>query len=289
MRKAILLGLWVACCTSRREETGHPQQAPVVESTRRDTAQRKDYALVRVADGVYVEQFDSTNTDQNPYIENRYTQNNQVYRAGHAFTYSYQYRDTLGQPYYSKSTKDGWAFVPADRADAQTLKQVIIRVEPGGMGADYNQTVVSYHYPPNLDHSASGVIENEKNIWMHPPRDGLFRVLELNPFPFIQAPYRVGNQWNWELSIGSHWGDTRWKEWQGTITNRYQYRISGHQQIETRLGTLPCWEVTSTAQSELGKTGLIAYFNPEHGFVRLNYTNIDGSRLVMELIEHQEK
>lgn len=234
--------------------------------------------------GIYVEQFDSTQTDQN-----RYNQNNHIYQVGHCFTYCYQYKDAVGKPYYSKSTKDGWAFVAADQVDGQTIKQVIIRVQPGGMGEDYNQTVVSYHYPPNLDYSASGIIENEQNLWMHPPRDGLFRILELNPFPFIQAPYQVGNQWHWQLSIGSHWSDKRWKEWQDRITNRYHYRISGNKPMKTKLGTLACWEVTATAQSELGKTGLIAYFNQEHGFVELNYTNIDGSQLLLKLIEHKEK
>jgi hypothetical protein len=287
MRKAILLSLsvwWVVCCTSRRQEISQQPEDTTAQAVPPPTAPNKDYALVRVENGIYVEQFDSTQTDAD-----RYNQNNRIYRVGHSFTYSYEYQDTTGRRYHSKSTWDGWAFVPVERTDPQTIKQVIIRVQPGGMGDDYNQTVISYHYPPNPISGSSGVIENERNVWMHPPRDGLFRILELNPFPFIQAPYRTGNQWRWELGIGSQWGDKRWKEWEGRITNGYQYRITGRKEIRSKLGTLLCWEVTAEAQSELGKTALLAYFNEEHGFVQLDYTNIDGSRLFMELVAHGKK
>jgi hypothetical protein len=37
------------------------------------------------------------------------------------------------------------------------------------------------------------------------------------------------------------------------------------------------------AESELGKTYLTSYFNETYGFVRLEYINIDGSTLNIEL------
>ena len=41
----------------------------------------------------------------------------------------------------------------------------------------------------------------------------------------------------------------------------------------------------STATSRLGETHLTALFHPKYGFVKLDYTNIDGSRTVLELTE----
>jgi len=120
---------------------------------------------------------------------------------------------------------------------------------------------------------------------MHPPRDKYFRILELNPFPFIQAPYEIGNTWDWSLTIGSSWGDKRWKTWEGNITNTYQYEITDKRMIKTDMGKIECFEVQSTASSRIGSTQLVALFSPIYGFVSLDYTNIDSSRTLLELVE----
>ncbi len=154
---------------------------------------------------------------------------------------------------------------------------------------DYSQSIILYEYYTDQGSESynemTGVIENVQNIWMHPPRTVLFRILELNPFPFIQRPYEAGNKWSWELSIGSPWGDNRWKTWEGRILNEMEYEITGLKKMPSRLGMLECWEVIATAKSELGKTSLKAYFHEQHGFVKLDYTNIDGSSVVLDLEE----
>ncbi|MDF1546290.1 MAG: hypothetical protein P1P88_00620 [Bacteroidales bacterium] len=158
---------------------------------------------------------------------------------------------------------------------------------------DYNQTVISYKYPQvNGDRkfsSSTGVIENEKNVWMHPPRDRFFRILEINPFPFIQAPYEIGNKWNWSLGIGSFWGDERWKNWNESIENQYDYEIVGKEKIKLEIGEVECYIIESIARSSIGQTRLTAYFNMEIGFVKLDYTNIDSTRTVLELIDFEKK
>jgi hypothetical protein len=108
--------------------------------------------------------------------------------------------------------------------------------------------------------------------------------LEINPFPFIQKPYLKGNKWYWSLEIGSYWSDYRWKEWNGMIENKYTYEIvDTNSIIHTPLGELNCYKIDSYAESELGKTCLTSYFNETYGFVRLDYINIDGSILNIEL------
>ena len=153
---------------------------------------------------------------------------------------------------------------------------------------NYYQTAISYQFEENTPFSMSGVIENEANIWMHPPRDQYFRILELNPFPYIKAPYDVGTKWNWKLQVGSQWGDERWKTWEGNIENSYQYQITAKKMISTPFGELKCLVVESTAKSRLGETSLTAYFHEKYGFVKLDYTNIDQSKTQLELVKHSE-
>jgi hypothetical protein len=245
-----------------------------------------DYKLIQ-EDGIDVELFDSTNVD-----ENRFNSNNIIYKVGNKFKYSYEYNSTANEGYLFKITDEGWKFVKLTDQDSATVKFVIIKVLNGNPMSkhipDYNQTSVSYKLENETTFSMSGIIENENNVWIHPPRDKFFRILELNPFPFIKAPYEIGTVWDWTLRIGSQWGDKRWKTWEGVIINQYKYEITDKRMITTEFGEIECFVIESDAISSIGETELKAFFNPKYGFVRLNYLNIDGSKTNLELIEYSE-
>ncbi|WP_109097531.1 hypothetical protein [Aquimarina sp. AU58] len=252
----------------------------------------KDYKLIK-EEGVFVEVFDSTNVKHT-----RYTDNNNVYRKKLEFIYSYEHITKNNSKYYFKEDssidgwKNSWKFVSADSIDENTILKVKIKIKEGlepmiQYEPDYNQTVAQYSYLTKDELSAfnsiSGIIENEKNVWMHPPRDKYFRILELNPFPYIQTPFEVGNKWNWSLKIGSNWGDKRWLAWEGGIENKYVYEITGKKKINTPFGKLECYTIDATATSRLGETKLTSLFNTEYGFIKLLYTNIDGSKTTLQL------
>ena len=58
--------------------------------------------------------------------------------------------------------------------------------------------------------------------------------------------------------------------------------------LKTNFGTLTCYVTEAKAVNLHSKPGyLTSYFNEQYGFVKLEYTNIDGSRLVIELVEFQ--
>jgi hypothetical protein len=243
----------------------------------------RNYTLIQDDDGIWVEKFDSTITD-----EDRYNHNNVIYKVGRSFRYTYQYIDANGVERKFIDYGESWEFSTPD--DASAVQDVTISVLNGlepmiNNNPDYNQTVLRYEYTNGNWSSSSGAIENEKNVWIHPPRDNLFRVLEFNPFPYIQTPYEKGNSWKWDLTIGSGWGDERWKIFEGSIHNAYDYTIADVVNKPTPLGELTCYKIESTATSRIGSTYLEAYFNESFGFVTLDYTNIDGSKLLMELIE----
>ncbi len=246
--------------------------------------QTKNYQLV-VEDGIFVEKFDSIITD-----DNKYNENNIVFKVGTEFKYAYQYISPENETYLFKLTNSDWEFVKPTESDSLTVKHITIKAlnrNPMGQRMpDYNQTNLSYKLDKKASFSMSGVIENENNIWMHPPRQNLFRILELNPFPYIKAPYEVGTQWNWQLKIGSNWGDERWKTWEGVIENLYDYKITAKEKLQTKLGILDCFKIESTATSEIGETSLTSYFHEKYGFVKLNYINIDGSKTILELVAH---
>jgi hypothetical protein len=128
-----------------------------------------------------------------------------------------------------------------------------------------------------LSTEETGAIENEMNVWIHPPRNDFFKILEINPY--IKTPYQARTKWNWSLEIGDHWSDKRWLEWKGDIENQYNYEIKGKKNIVTKLGNLECYVVYAQANSRICKTELVSYFNPKFGFVKLEYTNIVTQKL----------
>lgn len=246
-------------------------------------------------DGITGEKIDKTKT----YDEN-INANNIIYSMGRKFTYSYYYQNKKGEKFLIKKGKEilqpegytisDWEFVDIQKQDGQTVDKLLLQASAGNPFTDiqgYNQTAISYEYlmkngePFTME--TTGAVENEMNVWIHPPRGSFFEILELNPFPYIKAPYKIGTKWNWKLNIGEHWSDKRWLEWKGSIENIYEYEIVGKKSISTKLGSLECFIINSKARSRIGETELLSYFSPVFGFVKLEYKNIDGTKTILEL------
>ena len=243
----------------------------------------------------------------------RYTEDNQVYRAGNEYTFAFRYFNPQGEERFMRVYKEAVRkpeineqgdtsyytllyarYMLVDTFDEDScIRQYTVRINPSNIGygfsPDYDQTVEVFEFwlkngARPFDVSASGIVENERNIWMHPPRSLLLSILELNPFPYIKFPAKKGLKWKWKLTIGSQWGDPLWKEWEGAIVNRYRYNIVDTScSLSTALGTLNCVRVEASAKSRIGKTGLTAYYNEKYGFVKFDYINIDGSKIVIDL------
>jgi hypothetical protein len=132
--------------------------------------------------------------------------------------------------------------------------------------------------------SSVGAIETKEEFWVHPPRYGPYRILELNPFPHIKLPAVSGRTWEWEVYPPEMYADPSWASWQGILRVKFRYLLGGITQLATPLGSLSCYRVQARGSSKLGTTTLEAYFHPTYGFVRLNYHNIDASRVQLELV-----
>ncbi|BDX38718.1 hypothetical protein CYCD_20730 [Tenuifilaceae bacterium CYCD] len=216
-----------------------------------------------------------------------------TYRRGTEITFSYKYTDRNGkQQYFVVNNGNSWDFTSVGNS-SESVKDFKLRVLNSNM--NYNdpkhyQVEISYIIEKKGARThTTGLIENEKNIWLHPPRQFLFQILELNPFPFIKYPLQIGRTWSWELEIGDQWGDKRWKEWSGDIMNKCQYKISGKETLNTAVGSLECYVVESEAKSELGTTKLTSYFNEQFGFVKLMYTNINSSTIEINIQRVQQQ
>ncbi len=82
----------------------------------------------------------------------------------------------------------------------------------------YSETVVAQNIRAEkvAANTKTLLVENEKNIWLTPPRNFLFKTLELSPYPFIMFPADQRRPWRWDRKISDKWSNPRWLDWKGT-------------------------------------------------------------------------
>ena len=139
------------------------------------------------------------------------------------------------------------------------------------------QTEVNIIFSTDLANipSWTGIVENSKNLWIHPPRGYFFNILELCPFPFIKYPITINHEWNDKFSVGDWWGDKGWAEWTGRLLLNIHYKIVEQENVLFKEQELLCHVVESYAKSSLGTTSLKSYYHEDFGFVKLIYKAFD--------------
>lgn len=243
--------------------------------------------------------------------EQRYTVDNNLYRGNYEYYIEYKYfgsdsiekfcvkdlenKDSIlnmdGASYVYVYNK--WKISQIDSVDENTYNYITLKILPdfgpfAQMSSTYEQSVIQYEYKNQegkiFYRETTGLVENDLNIWFHPPRSKLFGMLAMNPFPYIKAPYLIGNNWNWSLTLGEVYADERWVSWKNQIKLKYKYTIAAKTNINTPYyEDINCFVIESTAKSKLGKSYLTSYFNETYGFVKLDYTNIDGSKMILNI------
>lgn len=238
------------------------------------------------------------NTFGQSFEEMKYlSDDNTVYKLYRQFYYKYYFlneKDTLLVKLYTKPGhiapfELSWKLEPKSKLtfeqDYTTIHYLAMTVKTG----DYfgQASLLQYDYLSKercgIKHEQTGLIEVCSDILILPPKEGHFLISELNPRPEIREPLVKDNTWVTNHKTSDVGGSNKWKTWQGIIEVSSRYQIRDIQTIKTNIGFLKCFIIEANSQSSVGETHLIAYYNEEYGFVKLNYTNIDGSYLVMDI------
>lgn len=119
----------------------------------------------------------------------------------------------------------------------------------------------------------TGIIEDQKTIWMHPPRSDKFSILEYFPFPEIEFPIKCGKKYK-----RSFLGNIDFLEKFGYIRYKMHVECDGNNTI-----------ISGHANNRLGHWILQYTFNSQNGFTNMKfiYNNIQINFELVEVIEHQ--
>jgi len=210
--------------------------------------------------------------------------NNSIYTLGKEFVFKIKITDNNSALFLTENNPN--SFELTEHVDSLKISEIHLMVVKPKMFQRTNkkQTEVFYSYEPNpTSVSSTGIVENGKNLWIHPPRDGFFKSLETCPFPYIKLNEPIGFQWSDSMSIGDHWSNKRWGEWDGQLLLNYEYEITEKDKVLSKLGEIDCTVINATATSKIGETKLKAYYSNKYGFIKLEYTLSRGTRIELDL------
>ncbi|MDR2557157.1 MAG: hypothetical protein LBC49_05550 [Bacteroidales bacterium] len=213
--------------------------------------------------------------------------NNHIYKTGTAFVFDYEIirgNDTLKLKYNNSNRSAGkpfdYSFEYANINDSNIgIDKIVLLVKEIKKRTNENQTQIFYLQRPDYPGcSGTGVVENSVNVWLHPIRDKYFSALQACPFPYIKRKVKIGGTWKDAMLIG-YGSSENTGEWKGRVVLHYTYKIVGKKTISTKLGDIETSVIESKAKSKYFTTYLTSYFSEIYGFVRLEYTLVNGIKI----------
>ncbi|MGB1219017.1 MAG: hypothetical protein ACPG4W_04495 [Flavobacteriales bacterium] len=233
--------------------------------------------------GIYIEQYDSLFSDPNVY-----NNDNVILTPNLNLRYNYSITKE-GKRLFVNSFEKDWtlvdendttaldSYIEADIFDGNPMEKYV---------PEYTQTTIQYRYPDGYS-TMTGVVENSKNLWMHPPRAGILSLLELSSFPLVMYPIELNQVYDWNLLIGSHYGHKDFIHWEGNIKTVMSYEVKSKEKLDTDLGSLDCFVIHSKSASSLGIGYTKLYFNETYGFVKTEFRAIDGTEITLQLVDYR--
>ncbi len=207
---------------------------------------------------------------------------NQIYVPGRTFVYEVTITKGGKNMLLVKNGFNGWEWAEASPDSMNRILMVVLGPKKGDR-TNKRQTEILYTtdgMPEFVE--TTGLIENADNVWLHPPRSGFFKSLELCPFPYVQLPLEQDKAWGDEITIGSHWSHPEWAEWEGELNLNHTYRIA--EKVEKRTAA-SIYRLEAIGNSAVGQTKLEAFYSEKKGFEQLTFTLPKGDTVFFNLIE----
>jgi len=160
-----------------------------------------------------------------------------------------------------------------------------------GMSIGDEQTIMKYEYLENTCFftylsARTGLIENGKMIYLHPPRTNGLEVFEIAPFPYIEKPFTIGNKWQSNIHIPAKSKEHYKIDFSDVHS---EYTLEGVQTINlNNFGDIKCYEIVTKSIDPNGNIIVAGkyFFNEEYGFVKTDFKYKDLSvSLLLKKIE----
>ena len=132
-----------------------------------------------------------------------------------------------------------------------------------------------------ISEETTGIIENEKRLWIHPPRfDDYFEFTEYSAFPEVRRPISINNKWGTQLVLGTYANEET-----GNMMT-VEYSITDIDTININ-PTIKNVEILGKGKSGLGTYTCKMDFHDNKGFTKLTYLKENNKKLVIHLVDER--
>ncbi len=216
---------------------------------------------------------------------------NTIYKSGSKFIYSIHFfKDNIEYILELKGLRREPILVQKKDIDddATRINKFILTVFKGTYKSILqDQTIIKYDYyyddcPIGALSELSGIIEDERMIYLHPPRTSSgFSFFEVTPFPSINFPLELNKEWTGNLYIHD---DMKQYLKINESQIHSKYHIVGKEQIRSKtMGVMDCFVIHCKS---FAKGKIVSYckyyFNEKFGFVKLDIAH-RGRTIIIEL------
>jgi hypothetical protein len=152
---------------------------------------------------------------------------------------------------------------------------------PLNQGTEENNWAITWKF--NREEEGTGVYEDKEWIFLHPPRSGLFEILEFCPFPIIKFPLSISKTWDYKL-LGTKPFSKAIKQNFGKVINEVESDYTVTRELMwnsyAMQKKIACYEIKAVGHTAIGQTSLQAYFSEVFGFVYMNYETLNNDRFI---------
>ena len=238
--------------------------------------------------------------------DNNLNLDNKVFLSKREFIYSYKFINSnknkicvvfLDQKCIDENRKDciNWSLhnsikgIPDWQYPIKNIRLYVFS-KKSNTSLSNSQTLIKYEYYNEIGQvffgERTGVVEDSTRVFLHQPRQYVFAITELNPFPEIRFPLTIGKEWKSITTIPPLMLETiKYDALNKTdfISRNLTYKVVDKTKIKSKLGKITCFKIEANAEGTLKKTSMIAYFNDKFGFVKIIFNNLDGSVIILNL------
>ncbi len=177
------------------------------------------------------------------------------------------YADTLGfvctngaDPLNNGFTKTSWVFLSTSGKDHYVLN------------------------PNKYSNSWDGTLCSPDSLFMHPLRNGQYRILEISSYPFLLFPLYVGKKWDWQINVGGQWSPNKSLAWSGDELFTSKYEVTDTPSVRMPFGNVSCYHIHAANSSKFGISSAEFYYSFKYGFVKMDYHPLDSTEIAFDLL-----
>lgn len=160
-----------------------------------------------------------------------------------------------------------------------------------GSSLGNSQTIIKYSfwssfYGKFFLPEFTGVLEDSKQVFIHPPRSFGFGPLQFTAFPKVDLPLKLNKEWTVFFSIPNEIVQKQ-LGLNISVNQNLDYKVVDKVKLSTELGELDCWKINAKAIEVKGEINSESdyWFNEDYGFVRMKNTIMDSIEMNLELIK----